>query len=86
VPITVADPFKGRQYPGEVILQAVRWYLRYPFRPLQQFQHSTLRKEDVLKLLRTLKNVLGSKPPEMEVIRRTFEEWRFADARQSACL
>jgi len=30
VPITVADPFKGRQYPGEVILQAVRWYLRYP--------------------------------------------------------
>jgi hypothetical protein len=30
VPITVANPFKGRQYPGEVILQAVRWYLRYP--------------------------------------------------------
>jgi hypothetical protein len=30
VPITVADPFKGRQYPGEVIVQAVRWYLRYP--------------------------------------------------------
>jgi hypothetical protein len=30
VPITVSDPFKGRQYPGEVILQAVRWYLRYP--------------------------------------------------------
>ena len=30
MPITVADPFKGRQYPGEVILQAVRWYLRYP--------------------------------------------------------
>jgi transposase-like protein len=23
-------PFKGRQYPGEVILLAVRWYLRYP--------------------------------------------------------
>ena len=23
------SPFKGRQYPGEVILQAVRWYLRY---------------------------------------------------------
>ena len=30
MPITVADPFKGRQYPGEVILQPVRWYLRYP--------------------------------------------------------
>ena len=30
VPITATNPFKGRQYPGEVILQAVRWYLRYP--------------------------------------------------------
>jgi transposase, IS6 family len=30
VPITAANPFKGRQYPGEVILMAVRWYLRYP--------------------------------------------------------
>jgi transposase, IS6 family len=30
VPISAADPFKGRQYPGEVILTAVRWYLRYP--------------------------------------------------------
>jgi len=30
VPITLANPFKGRQYPGEVILQSVRWYLRYP--------------------------------------------------------
>ena len=30
MPITLANPFKGRQYPGEVILQAVRWYLRYP--------------------------------------------------------
>jgi len=30
VPITPANPFKGRQYPGEVILMAVRWYLRYP--------------------------------------------------------
>src|ERR1700728_2237392 len=28
--ITVTNPFKGRQYPGDVILQAVRWYLRYP--------------------------------------------------------
>src|SRR5438067_13716858 len=30
MPITPTNPFKGRQYPGEVILQAVRWYLRYP--------------------------------------------------------
>ena len=30
MPITPANPFKGRQYPGDVILLAVRWYLRYP--------------------------------------------------------
>jgi IS6 family transposase len=30
MPITVTNPFKGRQYLGDVILQAVRWYLRYP--------------------------------------------------------
>jgi transposase, IS6 family len=30
VPITASNPFKGRQYPGEVILTAVRWYLRFP--------------------------------------------------------
>ena len=30
MPITRTDPFKGRQYPGQVILSAVRWYLRYP--------------------------------------------------------
>jgi IS6 family transposase len=30
VPINAGNPFKGRQYPGEVILTAVRWYLRYP--------------------------------------------------------
>ena len=30
VPITEANPFKGRQYPGQVIVTAVRWYLRYP--------------------------------------------------------
>ena len=30
MPITAANPFKGRQYPGDVILLAVRWYLRYP--------------------------------------------------------
>jgi transposase, IS6 family len=30
MPITPTNPFKGRQYPGELILLAVRWYLRYP--------------------------------------------------------
>jgi transposase, IS6 family len=30
MPVTPANPFKGRQYPGDVILLAVRWYLRYP--------------------------------------------------------
>ena len=24
------DPFNGRQYPGEVIVLCMRWYLRYP--------------------------------------------------------
>jgi IS6 family transposase len=28
--ITPANSFQGRQYPGQVILLAVRWYLRYP--------------------------------------------------------
>ena len=30
MPISRTNAFKGRQYPGEVILLAVRWYLRYP--------------------------------------------------------
>ena len=30
MPITATNPFKGRQYPGMVIVTAVRWYLRYP--------------------------------------------------------
>jgi transposase, IS6 family len=30
MPISPRDPFKGRHYPGQVILSAVRWYLRYP--------------------------------------------------------
>jgi hypothetical protein len=30
MPIIATNPFKGRHYPGEVILSAVRWYLRYP--------------------------------------------------------
>jgi transposase-like protein len=34
MPITATNPFKG-QYPGEVILLAVRWYLRYPHPQLE---------------------------------------------------
>jgi transposase-like protein len=30
MPITAANPFKGRHFPGEVIVLCVRWYLRYP--------------------------------------------------------
>jgi len=30
MPITATNPFKGRQFPGEVIILCVRWYLRYP--------------------------------------------------------
>jgi transposase-like protein len=30
MPITSSNPFKGRQFPGEVIVLCVRWYLRYP--------------------------------------------------------
>jgi len=30
MPITPTNPFKGRHFPGEVIVQCVRWYLRYP--------------------------------------------------------
>jgi transposase, IS6 family len=30
VPITPTNAFEGRQYPGDVIVTAVRWYLRYP--------------------------------------------------------
>ena len=30
MPIQLDNPFKGRQYPGDVILMAVRWYLRFP--------------------------------------------------------
>jgi len=30
MPIAPGNPFKGRHFSGEVILLAVRWYLRYP--------------------------------------------------------
>jgi IS6 family transposase len=37
VPIDPQNPFKGRQFPGEVIVLCVRWYLRYPL----SYQHVT---------------------------------------------
>ena len=30
MPINPNTPFKGRHYPGEVIVLCVRWYLQYP--------------------------------------------------------
>src|ERR1700723_3401967 len=30
MPITLSNPFKGRQHPGELIILCVRFYLRYP--------------------------------------------------------
>src|SRR6201990_828579 len=30
MPISTAQPIKGRQYAGAIILTAVRWYLGYP--------------------------------------------------------
>ena len=37
MPINPQNPFKGRQYPGEVIVLCVRWYLRYPL----SYEHVT---------------------------------------------
>jgi transposase-like protein len=37
VPINPQNPFKGRQFPGEVIILCVRWYLLYPL----SYQHVT---------------------------------------------
>src|SRR5947207_10408586 len=37
MPINPHNPFKGRQFPGEVILLCVRWYLRYPL----SYEHVT---------------------------------------------
>ena len=30
MPFSPTNPFKGRHVPGDVILTAVRWYLRHP--------------------------------------------------------
>jgi transposase-like protein len=37
MPIHPHNPFKGRQYPGEVIVLCMRWYLRYPL----SYEHVT---------------------------------------------
>ena len=37
MPITVSNPFKRRQHPGELIILCVRWYLRYPL----SYEHVT---------------------------------------------
>lgn len=37
MPVNSQNPFKGRQFPGEVIILCVRWYLRYPL----SYQHVT---------------------------------------------
>src|SRR5215469_13263610 len=37
MPIIPHNPFKGRQYPGEVIVLCVRCYLRYPL----SYEHVT---------------------------------------------
>jgi len=45
--ITANNPFKGRQYPGEVIVLCVRWYLRYPL----SYEHvSELMAERVVEV------------------------------------
>ena len=50
MPITEENPFKGRQFPGEIILMAVRWYLRYPL----SFEHvSELLAERGIKVDRS---------------------------------
>src|ERR1700724_3202846 len=37
MPTNPHNPFKGRHFPGEVIVLCVRWYLRYPL----SYQHVT---------------------------------------------
>src|SRR4051812_15217294 len=39
MPINPHNPFKGRQFSGEVIVLCVRWYLRYPL----SYEHVTER-------------------------------------------
>src|SRR5258708_17911341 len=37
MPVNPHNPFRGRQYPGEVIVLCVRWYLRHPL----SYEHVT---------------------------------------------
>jgi hypothetical protein len=55
MPITPTNPFKGRQYAGEVILLAVRWYLRYPlaYLHISEICRSSARRLWRLRLCRT---------------------------------
>jgi transposase-like protein len=43
VPITAADPFKWRHYPGDIIMWCVRWYLRYPISGAQMAEMTVER-------------------------------------------
>lgn len=43
MPITAADPFKWRHYPGEIIVWCVRWYLRYPISVAQMSEMTAER-------------------------------------------
>jgi len=43
VPITAANPFKWRHYPGDIILWCVRWYLRYPLSVAQMSEMAVER-------------------------------------------
>jgi transposase-like protein len=43
VPITTANPFKWRHYPGDIILWCVRWYLRYPISAAQMAEMTAER-------------------------------------------
>ena len=43
MPITAADPFKWRHYPGDIIMWCVRWYLRYPISAAQMSEMTAER-------------------------------------------
>ncbi len=43
MPITTANPFKWRHYPGDIILWCVRWYLRYPISAAQMAEMTAER-------------------------------------------
>ena len=43
MPITAANPFKWRHYPGDIILWCVRWYLRYPLSVAQMSEMAVER-------------------------------------------